>query len=208
MKPDMLDPAIDMTARWLRATARALRPLYLSRGHRLLKAAQDNDLPKVQLLLVSGVSPNVKAKAGEAWMHPEVGTTPLHFAVRHGNATMAELLLDAGANPNAARAWGETPWWEWLEKHKDFAYSRHPVLLPPELPENESEIGTALLKHGASMDVCIPPFEPTRTISSMVLGPHLMMVQKLQGEIQSQEQKKLLDGDTLPARKTRPVHRI
>lgn len=55
----------------------------------LLSAALDGDAQKVEELLESGANPNVSF---EGW-------TPLHYAVRQGHDEVAEILLNAGADP-------------------------------------------------------------------------------------------------------------
>jgi hypothetical protein len=57
----------------------------------------------VRTLLASGADCNASAQNAES---------PLHRAARHGLHDVIELLLGAGANPNAAGLWGFTPLYE------------------------------------------------------------------------------------------------
>ena len=37
------------------------------------------------------------------------GSTPLHYAARYGKSSIANLLLQANANPTAVDKYGDTP---------------------------------------------------------------------------------------------------
>ena len=67
----------------------------------LITAIANNDLKTALALLESGADPNEVA--------PINLSTPLHQAAFIRNQNLAELLLDAGANPNATNAGGYTP---------------------------------------------------------------------------------------------------
>ena len=88
----------------------------------LHKAVLDEQRFKVKQLLEGGADPNARINApgwyltygnttGSSVRADMDGMTPLHFAVigeaRH--IPIAELLLDAGANPNAESYAGDTP---------------------------------------------------------------------------------------------------
>jgi len=55
-------------------------------------AVQDNDLGRVRELVESGVDPNA---------FDDIGKTPLHYACKNENFTIAEYLLEHGADVNA-----------------------------------------------------------------------------------------------------------
>lgn len=66
----------------------------------LLKAAWKNDLEGVRALLKAGADPRTK----------EVdGATALHYAARHDNTDMAQLLISADADLNAGNQDARTP---------------------------------------------------------------------------------------------------
>lgn len=62
-------------------------------------AVQAGNIVRVRQLLEAGVDPDIA---------DELGDTPLHHAVR-GETGLSQLLLDAGANPNARNAGGIAP---------------------------------------------------------------------------------------------------
>ena len=55
-----------------------------------------------QLEILLGLDPSLAGSEGPA------GTTPLHLAARYGHTAAARRLLDAGADPTARSARGET----------------------------------------------------------------------------------------------------
>jgi ankyrin repeat protein len=76
-------------------------PLYFLAGHREGDDAAARAVLGMQWLLEHGADPNVKSE--------EPDETPLHCAARNGwGATLAELLLTHGADPDVARADGRT----------------------------------------------------------------------------------------------------
>lgn len=184
---------------WLAAIARALRPLYMARGSRLIEAAKDNDTAGVLALLHAGANPRTTLDTGEAFSHPDAGLTALHWGVRHGNLDMVHALLQAGASPNAQRAWGESPTWEWLEKHKDAAECSVEGVNSQDL-----DVGIALFSFGASLDLYIPPFQSTTSMASSLSLQQKRMVAKVQSMIASQT----LQAATPPTRPTRPRQRL
>lgn len=105
---------------------------------RLEAALRQDDLEAVEAALHAGADPNrldgaghpplvqacrlpgipgrraaralLEAGADVAWRDREHGWTALHHAVAGpGDAQLVELLLEHGANPDVASAWGETP---------------------------------------------------------------------------------------------------
>jgi hypothetical protein len=66
----------------------------------LLAACRKNDLALVRELL---------AKRADARVMDAHADTPLHFAVAHRNLEMMEVLLEAGADPNAGILYGNAP---------------------------------------------------------------------------------------------------
>ena len=71
-------------------------------AHMMPKARPDKEIAdSIQLLLTAGLDP---------MSLDDFGQTPLHYAVRNGNKVALDLLLKAGADPNAADAeYGSTP---------------------------------------------------------------------------------------------------
>jgi len=67
---------------------------------RLLKACQEGNVKKVEILLRIVTNPNIA---------DELGWTPLHYASMLGYKEVVEVLLGAGANPNIADMYGWTP---------------------------------------------------------------------------------------------------
>ncbi|HRI65730.1 MAG TPA: ankyrin repeat domain-containing protein [Polyangium sp.] len=66
----------------------------------LFGACRKNDLGRVKELL---------AKGADARVMDAHGDTALHFAVAHRNRELVEVLLDAGADPNAGVVYGHAP---------------------------------------------------------------------------------------------------
>lgn len=64
-------------------------------------AVRENRIDDVKELLREGADVNAQDMFG--------GNTGLHWAARHGEAAMARLLIDNGANPNARNDEDETP---------------------------------------------------------------------------------------------------
>ena len=68
--------------------------------NKLLEAAKNGDLIKVQTALEKGANPNTK---------DEYGWTPLHWAAFWGRVKIVKLLLECGADPKAKDNIGLTP---------------------------------------------------------------------------------------------------
>ena len=66
----------------------------------ILQAARDGDVPAVERLLSD--DPRLVRASDE---HLK---TPLHWAAEHDRRDVAEMLLDAGADPEATTSWGAT----------------------------------------------------------------------------------------------------
>ncbi len=74
----------------------------------------------VKILIAAGIDVNKKTLAGKStlcFMRAAYlkGETPLHRAAAYGNATIINMLLDAGADPSMKDANGDTPisWGSW-----------------------------------------------------------------------------------------------
>ena len=68
--------------------------------NKLLEAAKNGDLIKVQTALEKGANPNTK---------DEYGWTPLHWAAFWGRVKIVKLLLECGADPWIADNGGHIP---------------------------------------------------------------------------------------------------
>lgn len=82
---------------------------------KLRQAALCGDVDRVRSLLSRGADPN-HCHRTDARNLPDSnpGKTALHYAAWHGRAEVVELLLLAGASPNAVRLSGDTPLLEWV----------------------------------------------------------------------------------------------
>ena len=121
-------------------------------SHRLAKAAEKQDLARIDALLDEG--------ADIEWQHKGTGRTPLLSAVIAGKADSVERLLDRGANiQHACTALGYTAL-GWAANAGD------------------TEIGRVLIARGALLDAASPEsrYTPLMLASS---GGHLAMVELL-----------------------------
>lgn len=73
----------------------------MSTDYEIFNAAERNDAKKLKALLDAGMDPNIRDY--------DRGATPLHLAANKGNVEAIELLIDAGADVNAANKRGRTP---------------------------------------------------------------------------------------------------
>src|SRR5690606_27399635 len=76
-----------------------------SKASELAEAAERGDRARVEAILeTAGARERINAAAG-------YGMTALHFAVLSNDLELAEILLDAGADPNLGNAYEITPLW-------------------------------------------------------------------------------------------------
>jgi ankyrin repeat protein len=73
----------------------------MSTDYAIFNAAEQNNSKKLKALLDAGMDPNTQDY--------DRGATPLHFAANKGHVEAIELLIDAGADVNAANKRGRTP---------------------------------------------------------------------------------------------------
>jgi len=115
---------------------------------------------------------------GNSRLIPHGADTALMFAARVGDAASAKLLLDAGANPNDADAWGVSA--TTLATHSDFADVAM-LLLDKGADTNADKAGmtalhnavmhrnapmvAALLAHGANPNAPLKDWTPSRRTS-------------------------------------------
>jgi uncharacterized protein len=88
-------------AQWLLARGADVNALGLGGNSALLLAAKGGSLEAMKLLLKHKADPNIAPN--------DLGDTPLTAAIWTRKATPVELLLKAGANPNAVNAHGVAP---------------------------------------------------------------------------------------------------
>jgi hypothetical protein len=87
----------------------------LARSHKTLwnaqqkKINQDAQLKIARTLIADGADIHALNRDLE---------TPLHVAAIHRQVGLAQLLLEAGANPNARDAWGDTPFHVFNRRHQ------------------------------------------------------------------------------------------
>ena len=77
----------------------------------LISAARRNDIAAAQAILAAH-------PLSVSHADPDYGATALHWAAKNGNLTLAELLIDAGANVDAVDASGRTPL-QWILQRDD-----------------------------------------------------------------------------------------
>jgi ankyrin repeat protein len=75
----------------------------------LMHAAHNGHLEVVGVLLDGGANISAKDKAVPTFPEVAHGHQPLHYGVRSKNVAVAEMLLDAGANPNALNSQAKPP---------------------------------------------------------------------------------------------------
>jgi ankyrin repeat protein len=93
----------------------------------LLTAASRGDLPQVQKLLRDGSDPNE---------HTAGGKTALHYAAQSKNVSVAQALIQAGANVNAEATGDVTP-----------------LMLSVDMAFGQPEISLALIRAGADVNL-------------------------------------------------------
>ena len=71
-------------------------------GGDLIRYVQAGSLEAIRLLVGLGVDVNIPEEGG-------LCATALHWAVCDNSLEIVQLLLSAGANPNAQDSWGQTP---------------------------------------------------------------------------------------------------
>ena len=76
-------------------------PLDEIRGYELLRSCQWNNVVEVDKLLRTPHDPN--------WRGGNTGIAPIYVAAQYGHLRLARLLLEAGADKDAARSNGTTP---------------------------------------------------------------------------------------------------
>jgi ankyrin repeat protein len=109
--------------------------------NKLLEAAKNGDLIKVQTLLEKGANPNAEDDAG---------LTPLHYAADLGYVEIVKLLLERGADPKAKDNKGSTPLhWAAFFGHVDVVRVLLERGADPRIADNEGHIPLDYAKDSA-----------------------------------------------------------
>lgn len=117
----------------------------------LLFAARQNDLKSAAVLIAAGA--DVKESAQD-------GTSPLLVAILNGHYTLANFLLEKGADPNAVDGKGRAALYAAVDM-RNLEWSTRPA--PPEKdPMTELDLINALLAHGADPNARLTKKIPLR----------------------------------------------
>jgi ankyrin repeat protein len=117
----------------------------------LLFAARQNDMKSAALLLAAGADINETAQDG---------TSPILVAVMNGHYTLANFLLEKGADPNAVDGKGRAALYAAVDM-RNLEWSTRPA--PPEKdPLTELDLINALLAHGANPNARLTKKIPLR----------------------------------------------
>jgi ankyrin repeat protein len=117
----------------------------------LLFAARQNDMKSAAILLTAGAE--VKESAQD-------GTSPILVAILNGHYTLANFLLEHGADPNAVDGKGRAALYATVDM-RNLEWSTRPA--PPEKdPMTELDLIKALLAHGANPNARLTKKIPLR----------------------------------------------
>lgn len=117
----------------------------------LLFAARQNDLKSAGILLAAGADVNEAAQDG---------TSPILVAILNGHYTLANFLLEKGANPNAVDGKGRAALYAAVDM-RNLEWSTRPA--PPEKdPMTELDLIKALIAHGANPNARLTKKIPLR----------------------------------------------
>jgi len=117
----------------------------------LLFAARQNDMKSAALLLKAGADVNETAQDG---------TSAVLVAVVNGHYSLANFLLERGANPNLVDGKGRAPLYAAIDM-RNLEWSTRPA--PPEKdPVTELDVINALIAHGANLNARLTKKIPLR----------------------------------------------
>jgi len=117
----------------------------------LLFAARQNDLKSAGILLAAGADVNQSALDG---------SSPILVAILNGHYTLANFLLEKGANPNAVDGKGRAALYAAVDM-RNLEWSTRPA--PPEKdPMTELDLIKALIAHGANPNARLTKKIPLR----------------------------------------------
>lgn len=117
----------------------------------LLFAARQNDVKSAGILLAAGADVNQSAQDG---------TSPILVAILNGHYTLANFLLDKGANPNVVDGKGRAALYAAVDM-RNLEWSTRPA--PPEKdPMTELDLIKALIAHGANPNARLTKKIPLR----------------------------------------------
>jgi uncharacterized protein len=117
----------------------------------LLFAARQNDMKSAGILLAAGADVNQSAQDG---------TSPILVAILNGHYTLANFLLEKGANPNVVDGKGRAALYAAVDM-RNLEWSTRPA--PPEKdPMTELDLIRALIAHGANPNARLTKKIPLR----------------------------------------------